>query len=71
MDIERRSSDHTFTLLMDKLNGMDKKLDDVTILVNKHEVSIESAKTMSRIAQFVGWPALLAALHNMWRSGGS
>lgn len=65
--MERRSSDQAFTLLMDKLDGMDRKLDAVTALVNRHEVDIQSAKTVGRIAQFVGWPALIGALHSLWK----
>ena len=68
MELERRNSDHTFMLLMDKLNGMDKKLDDVTALVNKHEVDIASAKIIGKIAHFIGWPAFIAAIHNVWKN---
>lgn len=68
MELERRNSDHTFTLLMDKLNGMDQKLDAVTSLVNKHEVDIASARLIGKIAHFVGWPALIGVLHNMWKN---
>ena len=68
MSEERRSSDHTFTLLMDKLSGMDNKLDTLSMLVNKHEVDIASAKTLGRVAQFVGWPALLGMLHGLWKN---
>lgn len=66
-DEERRQTDHAFTLLMDKLTGMDKKLDTVTVLVNKHEVDIASVKLVGKMAHWVGWPALAAGLHHAWQ----
>ena len=67
MSTDRRRDDHAFTLLMDKLDGMDKKLDGLTGMVNKHEVEIQQAKFVAKVAHFVGWPALAAGVHNVWK----
>ena len=67
MEHERRSSDHTFVLLMDKLDNMDKKLDRVSLLVDKHEVDIASAKLIGKMAHFIRWPALAAGIHSIWK----
>ena len=51
---------------MDKLEGMDNKLDTVTTLVQKHEVEIAQVKIVGKVAHFIGWPALIAGIHHFW-----
>lgn len=53
-------------LLMDKLDGMDRKLDTVTDMVNRHEVAIEQVKFVGKLAHVIGWPSLAAGMHHLW-----